>query len=534
MLLVDDEPAIRAVLRLAMQDIVFDGRTLHLLEARSGIEARARLDEHPDIALVLLDVVMETEHAGLDLVRHIRQELSNRWMQIVLVTGQPGYAPQRAVITDYQIDGYRLKSELTADKIFVSVYAALRTHQAMLDLAQQRQQLAQVKVELEQHRRHLEMLVEKRTADLAAATKAAEAARIDAERANNSKSRFLAAASHDLRQPLSAVNLYIDVLRAKSSAADRPLLANLKECVGSLNELLTDLLDLSKLDAGVVTPSIVDFPISDVLSNLQSVHAPDAQVKGLRLRCVKSGVTVRTDAVMFRRMLANLVSNAIRYTERGTVLIGCRRRQGKLWVEVWDTGIGIPEDKTKEIFEEFKQLDEARTRGSGLGLAIVDKSAKLLGLGVRVRSTPGRGSMFAIEAPLGIQASQGPLPQPGRRSLRIALVENNEQVRQALELALQATGHLVVSAADCRSLLARFDCWSPDVLISDYRLSNGETGFDVITRVRAKFGEDLPAVLITGDTDPNLIRSMAGRGVVIQHKPLQIDALQACIQGLAG
>ncbi|HJV25835.1 MAG TPA: ATP-binding protein [Aromatoleum sp.] len=531
--MVDDEPAIHAVLRLALQNIVIDGRGLQLLEARSGDEAKARLDEHPDIALVLLDVVMETEHAGLDLVRHIREELSNRWMQIVLVTGQPGYAPQREVITNFQIDGYRLKSELTADKIFVSVYAALRTHQAMLDLEQQRQQLAQVGAELEQHRRHLEMLVEQRTTDLAAATKVAEAARIDAERANNSKSRFLAAASHDLRQPLSALNLYIDVLRAKSSAADRPLLVNLKECVASLNVLLTDLLDLSKLDAGVVTPSIVDFPIADILSNLQSVHAPDAQLKGLRLRCVESGLTVRTDAVMFRRMVCNLVSNAIRYTERGTVLIGCRRRHGKTWVEVWDTGIGIPKAKTKEIFEEFKQLDEARTRGSGLGLAIVDRSAKLLGLDVRVRSTPGRGSMFAIEAPIGVEASLRPLPPAGHRSLRIALVEDNEHVRQALDLALRAAGHEVVSAADCRSLLARFDCWTPDVLISDYRLSGGETGFDVITRVRAEFGENLPAVLITGDTDPNLIRSMAGRGVVVQHKPLQIDALQACIQGMA-
>lgn len=356
---------------------------------------------------------------------------------------------------------------------------------------------------------------------------ALRAARIEAECANNAKSRFLAAASHDLRQPLSALALYVGVLNKRVALEDRPLLHHMKDCVRSLSDLLTDLLDLSKLDAGVVTPNVSEFAIADVMANLVSVHGPEAQLKNLDLRCAASSLVARTDAVLFRRMLGNLLSNALRYTERGSVLIGCRRRNGKVWVEVWDTGIGFPKDKTAQIFEEFKQLgDDDRQRGSGLGLAIVAKSAALLGLQIRVRSQPGRGSMFAVEMPLGSRAEKhaerrfAPLP------LRIALVEDHADVRLALAHALRAAGHEVVAAATGEELHACLNGRAPELVISDYRLAKGETGFDVITSVRAAFGTQVPAVLVTGDTDPELTRSMAARGIVVRHKPLQIDASQ--------
>jgi PAS domain S-box-containing protein len=359
------------------------------------------------------------------------------------------------------------------------------------------------------------------------------AAKAEAERANNAKSRFLAAASHDLRQPLSALNLYIDVLQNKVAAADRPLVRNMKDCAGSLSELLTDLLDLSKLDAGVVTPNVCDFPIADLTANLTSVYAPEAALKGLRLGCRSSGLAARTDPVLFQRMLGNLLSNALRYTERGGVLIACRRRRGVTWVEVWDTGIGIAEDRIAEIFEEFRQLgDDARNRGSGLGLAIVAKSAALLGLRVRVRSRPGRGSMFAVELPPGTTARRLAGARVKARALRIALVEDNPRVRQALVYALSGNGHELVAAGTGQELQTELAGRAPDIVISDYRLADGETGFDVIASVRAAFGDALPALLITGDTDPKLMRGMATRGIVVQHKPLDIEALQACIAGL--
>ncbi|HSG22176.1 MAG TPA: PAS domain S-box protein, partial [Azonexus sp.] len=201
---------------------------------------------------------------------------------------------------------------------------------------------------------------------------AVKAATAEAEQANDAKSRFLAAASHDLRQPLSALSIYVGVLKNKVAPVDAPLLDNMANCLDSLSELLTDLLDISKLDAGVVTPVPSEFSVADLLANMVAVHEPEALLKGLRLRAVASSLHARTDPVLFRRMIGNLIANAVRYTERGGVVVGCRRHQGKYWIEVWDSGIGIPEDKTADVFEEFRQLDnDARQRGSGLGLAIV-------------------------------------------------------------------------------------------------------------------------------------------------------------------
>jgi PAS domain S-box-containing protein len=367
------------------------------------------------------------------------------------------------------------------------------------------------------------------------ASQAMVAAKAEAELANSAKSRFLAAASHDLRQPLSALTVYATVLEHKVAPADRPVLSNMKDCIGSLSELLINLLDLSKLEAGVVTPNVSDISLAGILSSLESVHAPEAQLKGLRLHCATSNLTVRTDPILFTRIVGNLIGNAIRYTERGGVLIGCRRRRGKRWVEVWDTGIGIPADKTAEIFEEFKQLgDDARTRGSGLGLAIVAKTGALLGLEVNVRSRPGRGSVFAIELPPGQERAML-AREPcnvAHRPLRIALVDDLGMVRRALGYALQAAGHQVVAAASGKELCAELGSLPPDVVVSDYRLAQGETGFDVVASVRATMGADLPAILITGDTDPKLLRSMADRGIIVLHKPLDMEVLQTALKDL--
>jgi PAS domain S-box-containing protein len=366
---------------------------------------------------------------------------------------------------------------------------------------------------------------------------ALESAKAEAECASRAKSRFLAAASHDLRQPLSALTLYMSVLKDKLAGLDPVLLANMQDCIGGLNELLTDLLDLSKLEAGVVTPQPSDFPLAAALAGLESMHAPDARLEGLSLRCRASNLIAHTDPVLYKRMLGNLIDNAIRYTEHGGVLVACRRRHGKAWVEVWDTGIGIPADKTGEIFEEFRQLgDQARNRGSGLGLAIVARTAALLGLEIRVASRPGRGSLFALELPLGETAALSAAPpESACRPLRIALVDDHPLVLHACAAALEHAGHTVVAAASGEALLgalAALGGTALDIVVSDYRLMGGESGYEVITAVRARFGEALPAILITGDTDPQLLRSMADRGVVVLHKPLEIAMLQAWLEDL--
>lgn len=360
-------------------------------------------------------------------------------------------------------------------------------------------------------------------------------ATVEADRANNAKSRFLAAASHDLRQPLAALRLYTDVLRGKVAPAQQPLVTSMDDCIISLSGLLNDLLDLSKLEASAVKPKISDFSVFECLAHLESIFTLKAQAKGLRLSFVPSALTGRSDLTLIKRIVGNFIENAIRYTECGGVVVGCRRRRGKVWIEVWDSGIGIPADKTTEIFEEFKQLDnEARNKGSGLGLAIVAKSAALLGLEFSVRSWPGRGSVFAVELPLGQQeaVSQPVPPTATFKSLRVALVEDNTLLREAMCAALQGIGHQVVAAANGPMLLAGLGEQAPDIVVSDYRLAHGETGYDAIMAVRKAMGNEVPAIVITGDTDPKVIGSMVDRGIAVLHKPFDIEDLQVYLEDL--
>jgi len=367
------------------------------------------------------------------------------------------------------------------------------------------------------------------------AEQALKAAKDEAERANHAKSRFLAAASHDLRQPLSAISIYADLLKSTARPSDQKIVANMQQCIDSLSTLLRDLLDLSKLEANVITPSITDFSVAELFSGLATSYQPESIAKGLRLHWVPTRLTGRTDVVLLRRLLGNLLKNALRYTERGGALIGCKRRQGKIWVEVWDTGIGIPTERTSGIFEEFKQLgDGSRNNGSGLGLAVVAKTAALLGLEIQVRSWPGRGSSFAIELPLGesnlvVSSAQ---PEPDFRPLRVALVEDNQMVRDALVKGLQRLGHQVLGTATKAALLAELEPFAPDIVVSDYRLTEGDTGVEVITAVRAQLGTEVPAILITGDTDPNLLRSIEDHRITVLHKPIDLETLQAYLEDL--
>ena len=366
---------------------------------------------------------------------------------------------------------------------------------------------------------------------------ALQAAMAAAEKANQAKSRFLAAASHDLRQPLAALQLYLGLMRGQMALSSPELMHNVDDCVSSLTELLDDLLDVSKLDAGVVTVERSDFLVDTLLRRQLSVHAAAANGKGLRLRFRQSNFICRTDPILLGRVVSNLVSNAIRYTQHGGVLMACRQREGRWWVEVRDTGIGIPPDQTQVIFEEFRQLDnQARNRGSGLGLAIVAKIAGLLGTEVRVRSTPGRGSLFAIELPAGRMLERSDMPplldQPTHR-LRVALADDNIQILRALGLLMRGEGHTVVSGVNGNELMSGLADQAPDLVISDFRLGAGETGFDVIERVRERFGIDVPALIITGDTDPVMIRSMAAHDIEVQFKPLKPADLLALVSRVA-
>ena len=283
------------------------------------------------------------------------------------------------------------------------------------------------------------------------ASEALEAARRVAEQANLGKSRFLAAASHDLRQPLQTLSLLRGILakRIKDESGTR-LVAKLEETLSAMSGMLNTLLDINQLEAGIVRPEIVEFPIGDLLDRLKTEFAYHATAKQLDWRVVASGLTVRSDPRLLEQTLRNLLANAVKYTERGKVLLGCRRRGDKLRIEVWDTGIGIPEGQLEAIFEEFHQLDNAareRNRGLGLGLSIVQRISDLLGHTIDVRSWPGRGSVFAIEVPLGANRHVlAPIARRWRQSVAapggmILIVEDDPAVREMLELLLREEGH---------------------------------------------------------------------------------------------
>jgi len=383
---------------------------------------------------------------------------------------------------------------------------------------------------------------EKRSAELVIANKELSeiersliTAKSEAEKANQGKSKFLAAASHDLRQPLTALSLYVDVLTKQNNSDDSGLGNKIQGCVSSLSELLDNLLNVSKLDAGVVVAAKTTFRLSDVLGSLVNIHAAEAAQKGISLHVRCSNLITHTDPAILQRILGNLIANAIRYTDKGGVLIGCRRHNGKQWIEVWDSGVGFPSNMAQHIFEEFTQLgDNSRRIGSGLGLAIVSKSAKLLGLELRVHSRLGRGSMFAIEIPQG----DATLIETSAESKAvvdkylIALIDDNPMVLEATSFALTAMGHQVIAAESELDLLKNIGYHEPDILISDYRLADNKTGLDLILKARKVFGEDLPAILITGDTDPKLIKLFAKHKIKVCYKPLKIDVLNNLISAV--
>ncbi|MEW5726777.1 MAG: PAS domain S-box protein, partial [Pseudomonadota bacterium] len=316
----------------------------------------------------------------------------------------------------------------------------------------------------------------------------AVAAREAAERANVAKTKFLAAASHDLRQPVQAIFFFASVLAHKigPSHAAAPVLDDLQASVEGLNMLLDSLLDISKLDAGLVVPKTAVFSVGAILDRTAAEFQQAAAAKGVRLAVVPSSATVRSDPALLSRIVQNLTSNAIRYTARGRILLGCRRVGEALRIEVWDTGMGIPEERTREIFEEFTQLgnpERDRTQGLGLGLAIVDRLARLMGHRVEVRSTPGRGSVFSVEVPLAApprvrKAAPARAVAEGVGGRLVVLIDDEPIVLKGLSMALESWGYQVLAAtseAEAVDLLRGIQ-ERPSLILADYRLREGLTG----------------------------------------------------------
>ncbi len=368
------------------------------------------------------------------------------------------------------------------------------------------------------------------------ASEALQAAKRIAEQANLGKSRFLAAASHDLRQPLQTLSLLRGILakRIKDESGSR-LVAKLDETLSAMSGMLNTLLDINQLEAGIVRPEIVEFPIGSLLDRLKTEFAYHATAKQLDWRVVESSLNVRSDPRLLEQTLRNLLANAVKYTERGKVLLGCRRRGNKLRIEVWDTGIGIPAGQLEAIFEEFHQLDNAareRSRGLGLGLSIVRRISDLLGHTVDERSRPGHGSVFAIEVPLGENERRLPSGADRTEAIHgptgaILIVEDDPAVREMLEMLFEDEGHRVTAVAGANEALALAvpGALPPDVIIADYNLPGEITGAEVIARLRQSLRREIPAIILTGDISSSTLRKIADAGCVHLSKPAEPETL---------
>jgi hypothetical protein len=374
-------------------------------------------------------------------------------------------------------------------------------------------------------------------------TVALQEAKLEAERANNAKSRFLAAASHDLRQPMQAAILYLSLLSGKlDRSTQHDIAVPLRRSLDVMGDLLDALLDISRFEAGSVVPSRKDFRIQNLLERIVTNNRPLAIEKGLFLQTDCADFAVHSDPLLLERVIENFVSNAIRYTERGGITIECRKDGDLIRVAVNDTGVGVPQSDLKMIFEEYYQLDNPtrdRRKGLGLGLSIAKHIAQLLELPVDVASTEGKGSMFAIAVPLAATASlPAETAKPGNR-LRtgrqpvVLLVDDDAAIIDASTLLLRSVGARVHSAEDGVEALAQVEGGvRPDILICDYHLV-GSNGVEVIRHVREAMAGNVPSIILTGDTSQLDIDEAGLSNCTVLRKPVDADRLVSLIQSLA-
>jgi PAS domain S-box-containing protein len=369
------------------------------------------------------------------------------------------------------------------------------------------------------------------------------AAQTEAERANLAKTRFLATASHDLRQPLQTLQLLNAALRRRVSDAEaRELLAREREAVDAMTGLLNSLLDVSRLEAANIQPQVVEFGVESLFDALRNEFGAIAEARNLEFSVTAVARGLRTDRTLLRQLLENLVGNAIKYTETGSVRLACQPDGDGLVITVTDTGIGIPSGRLDRIFDEYYQIGQSGHYGVGLGLAIVKRIAALLDLGIAVASEPGHGTEFRVGIPAAL-VTQAARPEPAAAAAAAAatmasasgavilLVEDDDAVRGATELYLRAIGHRPIataSLAEAETALAAGDRM-PDLIISDYHLGGGGTGVDAIVSVRKQLGRTLPALLLSGDTS-TAVRQLADLPACrILSKPVDVELLSSAI-----
>ncbi len=391
------------------------------------------------------------------------------------------------------------------------------------------QQLTRLNTELEQR-------VLDRTREL-------RAAKQEAEEANASKDKYLAAASHDLLQPMNAARLLVSTLQERALASsDQQLVERIHIALLGAEELLSDLLDIARLDANAVTADPDDFSIGNLISDLSTEFQPVAAEADLEFRSIACRQTVHSDSRLLMRILRNFISNAIRYTPTGRILLGCRRRSQELEIQVWDTGPGIAEAQRQAIFQEFRQLDNAqpgRRKGVGLGLAIVERIATMLNHDIEVHSRPGRGSCFSVRVPLGraqsrpaVTATDTPLAGADLQGARVLVLENEEAILHSMQSLLSEWGCEVSIASDIAEAREAWRSCPPDIVLADYHLDDGLTGTRVLTTLMTEQDRTLPAIMITADRSDQVRQEFRQLGVSRLNKPVRPGKLRALMSHL--
>ncbi|HLT14645.1 MAG TPA: PAS domain-containing hybrid sensor histidine kinase/response regulator, partial [Marinobacter sp.] len=390
---------------------------------------------------------------------------------------------------------------------------------------------------------YLEQRVRERTQELQVINEQMLKAKSVAEQANQSKTRFLAAASHDLLQPLNAARLFTSALSGKVIAGEtRELVEHIDSSLGAAEEIISTLLDISKLDAGALEPDIGVFPINDLLRHLATEFSAIAKDQGLALHVVPSSAWVRSDMKLLRRVVQNFLSNAMRYTDSGKILMGCRRLKGYLRIEIWDTGPGMSEDQLTHIFEEFRRFQHGKDKkGLGLGLAIVDRISGMLNHPVSVQSIQGRGSVFAITVPLApadLSRAEASKSTGGSRrvsslgGLHVLCIDNDAAILQGMVALLSNWKCDVTAAESLEAALNKLAGRSPDIILADYQLDDNRNGLDAMDSIRAELGSDIPGMLITGYMAPEVRDDALNRGYQILYKPVKPAALRALVNKL--